>query len=146
MVCLNILEQTYDSYWASPTLGVPKMMREIRVVSDFYWLNQDIRNSPWPIPTIRELLNGCCNMTFMTALDQIMGYWGITTTLRVRSLLIIITHFGKFKYKKLPMRLKISADISQCEMTKLMDGIEGVLIYVDKLLIVTKKIIRITCQ
>ena len=44
------------------------------------------------------------------------------------------------------MRLKISADISQCEMTKLMDGIEGVLIYVDKLLIVTKKIIRITCQ
>ena len=45
----------------------------------------------------------------------------------IHHLLTIITPFGKYRYKKLPMGLKISADVFQQEMSKLLEGIEGVL-------------------
>ena len=67
-------------------------------------------------------------MGFATEIDQIMGYWGISMYREVHELLTIMTPFGKYKYKKLPMGLKIAADVFQREMSKLMDGIEGVLI------------------
>ena len=139
MIENGILEKTYeDTDWASPTFGVPKKNNAIRIVSDFRRLNQAIKRSPWPIPTIMELLHTCGGLTYATAIDQIMGYWSITMARKIRELLTIITPFGKYIYKKLPMGLKISADVFQREMCKLMDGIEGVLIYIDDLLIITK--------
>ena len=102
MVNLDVLERTYDdTAWASPTFGVPKKGGEIRIVSDFRQLNRAIKRSPWPMPTIRELLHDCGGLTFATALDQIMGYWGITMAECIRHLLTIITPFGKYKYKKI---------------------------------------------
>ena len=77
-------------------------------------------------------------MKFATALDQIMGYWGIAMCKEVQKYLMTITPFEKYKYKKLPMGLKIAADVFQREMTKLMEGIDGVLVYIDDLLIITK--------
>ena len=56
----------------------------------------------------------------------------------VQDLLNIITQFGKYRYKKLPMGLKIAADMFQCKMCKLMEGIEGVLVYIDNLLVITR--------
>ena len=56
-----------------------------------------------------------------------MGYWGIEMHPIIRHLLTIITPFGKYRYKKLPMGLKISADVFQQEMSKLLEGKEGVL-------------------
>ena len=112
----GVIEKTYeDSDWASPTFGVPKKNDMIRIVTDFRRLNQAIKRSPWPIPTIRELLHKCCGMKFATALDQIMGYWGITMCKEVQKYLMTITPFEKYKYKKLPMGLKIAADVFQRE-------------------------------
>ena len=74
---------------------------------------------------------------YATALDQIMGYWGIAMSKEVQHLLTIITPFGKYRYKKFPMGLKIAADVFQREMTRIMGGIDGVLIYIDDLLIIT---------
>ena len=73
---LGVIEKVYDdTEWASPTFGTPKSNGAIRGVSDFRRLNQAIKRSLWPIPTIRELLHTCGGMTYATALDQIMGYW-----------------------------------------------------------------------
>jgi len=41
-------------------------------------------------------------------------------------------------YTKMPMGLSISADIFQREMTKLMEGLDYVLVYIDDLLVITK--------
>ena len=53
-------------------------------------------------------------------------------------LLTIVTPFGKYEHKKLPIGLKIVANVFQREITKLMDGIKGVLIYINDLLLITK--------
>ena len=51
-------------------------------------------------------------MKYATAIDKIMGYWGISMCKQVHNLLTIVTPFGKYKYKKLLMGLKIAADVS----------------------------------
>ena len=76
-------------------------------------------------------------MTFATAIDQVMGYWGIKVSRRSQKYLTITTPWGKYYYKRLPMGLSISADVFQREMSKLLEGIEGALVYIDDLLLVT---------
>ena len=58
--------------------------------------------------------------------------------LKVQKYLTIILPWGKYKYKKMPMGLSISADVFQREMTKLFDGLDFVMVYIDDILVVTK--------
>ena len=46
--------------------------------------------------------------------------------------------FGKYQYMKMPMGLKISADVFQREMSKLFFDLDFVLVYIDDILIVIK--------
>ena len=50
----------------------------------------------------------------------------------------IILPFGKFQYIKMPISLKISADIFWREMTKLFYDLDYVLVYIDDILIIAK--------
>ena len=90
------------------------------------------------MPHLRELLFRCAGMTFATALDLIMGYFGIWLKEHVKDLCTIILPFGKFRYNVLPMGLKISADVFQRELSTLFDDIYMILVYIDAILKVTK--------
>ena len=57
---------------------------------------------------------------------------------KVWEYLTIILPFGKSQYMKMPMGLKISADLFQREMSKLFEDLPYVLVYIDNLSIVTK--------
>jgi hypothetical protein len=46
-------------------------------------------------------------------------------------------HMGKYKYKRLPMGIKISPDVFQNVMSKLVQDMEYVETYLDDLLILT---------
>ena len=65
-----------------------------------------------------------------------MGYCGIKVSRRSQKYLTIITLWGKYYYKRLPVGLSISANVFQREMSKLLEGIEGELVYIDDLLLV----------
>ena len=77
-------------------------------------------------------------MTWVSALDQILSYYTMTMKKRVRSMLTIILPFGKYQHAKMPMGLTISTDVFQREMSKLFEGIDFVLVYIDDIFIVTK--------
>ena len=57
---------------------------------------------------------------------------------KVQKYLTIILPWGKYRYKKMPMGLSISADVFQREMTKLFDGLDFVMVYIDDILVITK--------
>ena len=50
---------------------------------------------------------------------------------------MIVTPWGKYYYKSLPMDLSISADVFQHKMSKLLEGIKGALVCIDDSLLVT---------
>ena len=140
MMCeQDILEESHeDTEWAAPTFAVPKKTVGVRIVSDFRGLNKWIKRSPWPMPTTCELLHRVGGMTWVTALDQILSYYTMVMAPSVRKYLTIILPWGKYRYKRMPMGLIISADIFQREMTKLFSGLEFVMVYINDMLVVTK--------
>lgn len=139
MVEQGILREARENTeWASPTFAVPKKTVGVRIVSDFRRLNGSIKRSPWPMPTTRELLHKVGGMTYVTALDQILSYYTLEMDPKTWKYLTIILPWGKYQYKKMPMGLNISADVFQREMTKLFEGLDFVMVYIDDVLIVTK--------
>jgi len=75
---------------------------------------------------------------YATALDMIMGYYSMNIHRRSQPLLVIILLWGKYVYRKMPMGLKISADVFQRELGNQFKHLPYVLIYVDDILIITK--------
>jgi RNase H-like domain found in reverse transcriptase/Reverse transcriptase (RNA-dependent DNA polymerase) len=77
--------------------------------------------------------------TFATALDLNMDYYHIKLDSDAQNPCTIIFPWGKYKYKRLPMGIKIAPDVFQNVMTKLTQNMEYVKAYLDDLLILTNK-------
>ena len=66
--------------------------------------------------------------TFASALDLNMGYYHIKLDADAQKLCTIVFpwHMGKYKYKRLPMGIKIAPDVFQNVMSKLVQDMEYV--------------------
>ena len=129
MVKNNVLrEVTTDTEWVVQTFFVPKKTPGVRTVSDFRVLNSMIKRSPRPMPSTRTLLHMVGGMTYVTALDQIMSYYAMNVSKKMWKYLTIILLFGKYQYMKMPMGLKMSANVFQREISKLFQDCNYVLV------------------
>ena len=77
--------------------------------------------------------------TYATSLDLNMGYYHIKLNPTAQKICTIIFPWGKYKYKRLPMGIKIAPDVFQQVMSKLMQKLEYVRTYLDDLLILSNK-------
>jgi len=68
-----------------------------------------------------------------------MGYYHIKLDADIQRLYTIVFPWGKYKYKRLPMGIKIAPDVFQNVMSKLTQDMEYVKTYLDDLLILTNK-------
>lgn len=72
MCKIDVLERLHwydDSPWAAPTFGVPKKTGNIRIVTDFWKMNMQIQQQPFPLPRIIETIQRLEKFTSTTALD-----------------------------------------------------------------------------
>ena len=113
----------------TPAFGVPKKNDGVRIVSDFRKLNEVIKYNPWPMPIIHDMLHQCGDMTYATALDIIMSYYGMNVREDIRKCLVIILPWDKYVYNKMPMWLKMSADVFQRELSMLLQNMPYFTIY-----------------
>ena len=90
------------------------------------------------MPTIQDMLHQCGGMVYATTLDMIMSYYAMNIRKDMRKYLVIILPWGKYVYNKMPMGLKISADVFQRELSMLFQGMLYVLVYIDDILVITK--------
>ena len=72
------------------------------------------------------------------ALDLNIAYYHIQVSPEAQDMCTIITEFGKFKYKRLPMGIVISQDVFQNEIYNLLGDIEGLKAYIDDILVIRK--------
>lgn len=138
MCDLGILTKINKSEWAAPSFGVPKKNGDIRIVSDFRQLNKWIVRCPYPMPRIQQLFQELIGFQFSTSLDLNMGFFHIPLTPEASKLCAIVLPFGKFQYQRLPMGLCNSPDIFQESMSRLLDGLDSVRVYMDDILVITR--------
>ena len=135
---VGVLEPKTDSKWGSPTFIIPKKDNSVRFITDFRELNKRIKCKPFPIPQIQDLLLKLEGFKYATSLDLNMGYYHIELSPDSQCLCTIVTPWGKYSYKRLPMGLCNSPDIFQEKISELMWGLDFVCTYIDDLLVITK--------
>ncbi len=138
LVKLGVLETVQESEWGSPTFIVPKKDNKVRFVSDFRRLNAKLKRKPYPLPRIGDTLQGLEGFQYATSLDLNMGYYHIVLSETSSEMCTIVTEFGKYKYKRLPMGVSCSPDIFQAKIYELLGDIEGTKAYIDDILAIKK--------
>ena len=67
-----------------------------------------------------------------------MGYYHIRLSDKSADMCTIVTEFGKYKYKRLPMGVSCSPDIFQSKIYELLGDLEGTKAYLDDMLVIHK--------
>ncbi len=138
LIELGVLKKVNNSEWGAPTFIIPKKDGTVRFLTDFRELNRRILRKPFPIPKIQDMLLNLEGFQYATSLDLNMGYYHIMLTPGAQKLCTLVTPWGKYSYRKLPMGLCNSPDIFQEKTSELMAGLEYAQAYLDDILVTTK--------
>nr|XP_045614303.1 uncharacterized protein K02A2.6-like [Procambarus clarkii]XP_045614304.1 uncharacterized protein K02A2.6-like [Procambarus clarkii]XP_045614305.1 uncharacterized protein K02A2.6-like [Procambarus clarkii]XP_045614306.1 uncharacterized protein K02A2.6-like [Procambarus clarkii]XP_045614307.1 uncharacterized protein K02A2.6-like [Procambarus clarkii]XP_045614308.1 uncharacterized protein K02A2.6-like [Procambarus clarkii]XP_045614309.1 uncharacterized protein K02A2.6-like [Procambarus clarki len=135
-VAEGILEQITHSEWAAPIVPVLKADRKsMKIPADFKELNNRIHCEKYPLPTIDELLSVVCKGTVFSKIDLKDAYLQIPVDEESQKMLVINTHKGLYKYKRLPFGLSSSPAIFQGFMSQLLVNIDGVVSFLDDIIV-----------
>jgi hypothetical protein len=96
-----------------------------------------LKRMPYPIPKIAQMLQVLEKIAFATSLDLNMGYYTIKLDYDAQKLCTIVTPFGKYQYRRLPMGVSCSPDVFQETMSDLIQHLNFVRTYLDDILVIS---------
>ena len=96
---VDILKKVNHSEWASPHFVIVKKDLTIRMMTNLRESNKRIKQNPYPIPKIQDLLLKLEGFMYATSLDLNMGYYHIELTPNAKKYCTIVFPFGKYKYQ-----------------------------------------------
>ena len=126
------------SAWSSPAFPVPKKTPgQYRLVVDFRALNDATVNDAHPLPRIEDILQRQGQYKVWSVLDMKDGYHQIPLRKSDRPLTCMSTPLGSYQWTVLVMGLKNGGSIFQRVMEHVLQGMEGVDIYIDDVIVGT---------
>jgi hypothetical protein len=95
------------------------------------------KRKSFPTPKIKDLLQTLTGFQWAMALDLSQGYYHIPLDEESQKLFSFMMPWGKYRYTKLPMGVKVAVDIFQEVITKCLAGLGFVHVYLDNTLIIS---------
>ena len=132
----GIITKVERSDWATPIVIVPKANDSIRLCGDYkVTVNRDIDNANCTLPTADDLFASLVGGKVFTKLDLTQAYQQLELEDMSKKLLTINSHLGLFQFNRLPFGVSTAPGIFQGIMDQVLQGIEGVVCYLDDILI-----------
>ena len=119
------IEPVQVSEWAAPIVPVLKSNKTVRICGDFrLTVNPASKLDNYPIPKISDLFVKLKGGKIFTKLDLSQAYQQIQLDDESQQYVVINTHKGLFKYKRLPYGVSSAPGIFQRVIDDLLQGID----------------------
>ncbi len=135
----GVIEKVDYSEWAAPIVTVPKSDGQLRICGDYsVTVNPVLEVDQYPLPRPEDLFATLAGGKKFSTLDLKHAYNQIEVDEDSQKYLTVNTQKGLFKYKRLPFGVSSAPAVFQRTMDKILQGLDGVICYVDDLLITGK--------
>ena len=135
----DVIEKvTEPTEWLSGMVPVVKKDGEklkVRITVDYKHLNKALKREKFQIPTFEEISYKLANATVFSKLDAASGFFQIPLCESARNFTAFITPMGRYRFKRCPQGINIAPEIYQRKMTELLGGLDGVIIYMDDIVV-----------
>ena len=124
MVDNKVITKVEDepSLWVAPMVVVPKPgQKKVRICTDYTQLNKFVVREIHPMATVEN-----------------SGFFQIPLSDDSSRLTTFLTHRGRYRYLRLPQGLASSPEIFAAEMNRILEGIDGVIVHMDDVLVYGK--------
>ena len=131
------LEAVDFSDWATPIVAVVKEDKQsVRICGDFRaTVNPFSKLDRYPIPRIEDLFATLKKGKLFTKLDLSQAYQQLVLEEESKKYVVLNTHKGLFRCTRLPYGISSAPGIFQRVMDNLLQGLPGVVGYIDDILI-----------
>lgn len=135
----DIIEEVKgSSRWVSPIVPALKDNGEMRLCVDMRRANKAIVRENHPLPTMDKLLPKVRDAKYFTKLDIKDAFHQIEIHPDSRHITTFITHRGLFRFKRLMFGISCAPEIFQKTLERMLLGCEGVINYIDDILVFGK--------
>ena len=116
-----------------PMFVIPKKDENIRTVDNLRQLNKQILRKQYPLPKIKDIFHRRCKYKYFTKLNLSQCYYIYKLDNESSWLCTLVTPFGKYQCRCLPMGLSQSADWAQATLEQVLKDLlyEYIEAYID---------------
>ena len=135
---LNIiakLPENEPSDWVNSMVTVSKPSGDIRICLDPRDLNKAIKREHHPMTVLEDVTSRVNGSQWFSTLDAKNAYHQLKLDEASQKLFTFHTHLGRMKYLRVPMGINTAGDKYQRRMKDEFDGMEGVEIMMDDILV-----------
>ena len=129
MIAGDILEpQIEPTPWVNNATYPVKLMGEVRPCLDCIPLNRAIIRENHTLPTVEEIAHELAGARYFTKGDAYKAFLHVHLSKKSRELTVFGTNtHGRLRYKRMPFGMKMSQDVFQIQMDRILEQCPGVI-------------------
>ena len=132
----GIITEVHDhTEWINSIVPVVKEDSSLRLCLDPKDLNKAITRNQWYARTLDDILLELAQSKYFTIKDATSGFWHVPLDLRSSLLTTFNMPCGKYRWLRVPFGLKVSGDVFQERLDKVLRLVPGVLGIADDIVI-----------
>lgn len=121
--------------WVNSLTVVKKPNGDLRLCLDPRDLNRAIKREHFKLPTFEEITANLIGAKYFSTLDAKQGFWQVKLHPESTDLCTFNTVFGRYKFLRMPYGISSASEIFHKKLYENFDDIEGVVLFIDDLLI-----------
>ena len=141
MIEMDVIKPVSEpTQWCSGMVVVPKQNGKVRICVDLKPLNEAVIRERYTLPLFEDITARLAGSSVYSILDASSGYWQLALQEDSQLLTTFITPFGRYAFKRVPFGITSASEIYQRKMAEMLEGIDGVAVYQDDILVYGKNL------